>query len=63
MATKLSSTSEQVFVFISCSVAIAFVKAPLVIALVPVFIDFMAFMGMMLEERELQGVRGIRRVT
>merc|ERR1719478_1832264 len=59
MATKLSSTSEQVFVFISCSVAIAFVKAPFVIALAPVFIDFIAFMGMVLEEKELQGVRRI----
>merc|ERR1719478_433869 len=57
MATKLSSTSEQVFVFISCSVAIALVKAPFVIALLPDFIDFIAFMGMVLKERQLQSVQ------
>merc|ERR1719174_3659512 len=56
IATKLSSTSEQAFCFNSCSVAIAFVKAPFVIALLPedfmeaarfiAFMVFMAFMGM-----------------
>merc|ERR1719359_1914950 len=52
MATKLSRTSEQVLGFISCSVAIAFIKAPFVIALLPAFIVFMAFMGMVLEKWE-----------
>merc|ERR1719262_393669 len=51
MATKLSITSVQVFCFISCSAAIVFVKAPFVIALLPAFIDFMAFIGIVLGDR------------
>merc|ERR1719169_319777 len=40
--TRLFNTFEQAFVFKSCSVAIAFNKAPFVIALAPpFFIDFM----------------------
>merc|ERR1719389_1035107 len=40
--TRLFKTLEQAFVFKSCSVAIAFNKAPLVIAFAPpFFIDFM----------------------
>merc|ERR1719231_1159098 len=49
MATKLSITSVQVLCFISCSAAIAFVKAPFDIAFVPAFMDFIAFIGMVLE--------------
>merc|ERR1719446_591884 len=42
MATRLLITSEQAFCFSSCSVARAFVMAPLLIAfLPPAFIDFM----------------------
>merc|ERR1719262_1891340 len=41
MATMLLITSEQAFCFKLCSVASAFVMAPLVIALPPAFIDFM----------------------
>merc|ERR1719262_1642502 len=51
MATKLSITSVQVLCFISCSAAIAFVKAPFVIALLPAFIDFIAFIGIVLESQ------------
>merc|ERR1719473_331518 len=40
MATRLLITSEQAFCFKPCSVASAFVMAPLVIALPPAFIDF-----------------------
>merc|ERR1719456_1754449 len=56
MATKLSITSVQVLCFISCSAAIAFVKAPFVIALLPVFIDFITFMGIVLENQ--MGIEG-----
>merc|ERR1712080_11171 len=41
MATMLLITSEQAFCFKPCSVASAFVMAPLVIAFPPAFIDFM----------------------
>merc|ERR1711865_888179 len=42
MATMLLITSEQAFCFRPCSVASAFVKAPLVIAFfAPAFLDFM----------------------
>merc|ERR1719440_5523 len=41
MATMLLITSEQAFCFKPCSVASAFVMAPLVIALPPAFMDFM----------------------
>merc|ERR1711939_107398 len=41
MATMLLMTSEQAFCFKPCSVASAFVIAPLVIAFPPAFIDFM----------------------
>merc|ERR1719420_2647130 len=41
MATTLLITSEQAFCFKPCSVASAFVMAPLVIAFPPAFIDFM----------------------
>merc|ERR1719473_1578501 len=42
MATRLLITSEQAFCFSSCSVAKAFVMAPLLMAfLPPAFIDFM----------------------
>merc|ERR1719460_3118887 len=40
MATMLLMTSEQAFCFNPCSVASAFVMAPLVIAFPPAFIDF-----------------------
>merc|ERR1719262_569050 len=40
MATMLLITSEQAFCFKPCSVASAFVMAPLVIAFPPAFIDF-----------------------
>merc|ERR1719331_2245513 len=49
MATRLLITSEQAFCFKLCSVASAFVMAPLVIALPPAFIDFMG--GSMLLSR------------
>merc|ERR1712072_1280064 len=41
MTTMLLITSEQAFCFKPCSVASAFVMAPLVMALPPAFIDFM----------------------
>merc|ERR1719359_2442487 len=41
MATMLLMTSEQAFCFKPCSVARAFVMAPLVIAFPPAFMDFM----------------------
>merc|ERR1719454_1792941 len=41
MATMLLITSEQAFCFKPCSVASAFVIAPLVMALPPAFMDFM----------------------
>merc|ERR1719316_1708881 len=41
MATMLLITSEHAFCFKPCSVASAFVMAPLVIALPPAFMDFM----------------------
>merc|ERR1719281_1688648 len=42
MATRLLMTSEQAFCFNSCSVARAFVMAPLLMAfLLPAFMDFM----------------------
>merc|ERR1719359_817353 len=41
MATMLLITSEQAFCFKPCSVASAFVMAPLVIAFLPAFMDFM----------------------
>merc|ERR1719281_5073 len=44
MATRLLITSEQAFCFRLCSVASAFVIAPLDIAFPPAFIDF-DFMG------------------
>merc|ERR1719316_2176027 len=41
MATRLLMTSEQAFCFNSCSVASAFVMAPLLMAfLPPAFMDF-----------------------
>merc|ERR1712054_232115 len=43
MATRLLMTSEQAFCFSSCSVARAFVMAPLLMALLP--LAFMDFMG------------------
>merc|ERR1719375_1972232 len=43
MATRLLMTSEQAFCFNSCSVARAFVIAPLLIAFLP--LAFMDFMG------------------
>merc|ERR1719407_290405 len=43
MATRLLITSEQAFCFNSCSVASAFVIAPLLIAFLPP--AFMVFMG------------------
>merc|ERR1719440_2675870 len=61
MATKLSRTSRQTFCFNSCSPAIAAVKAPFVIALLPpafmAFIVFMAFMGMVLKRKNLEARR------
>merc|ERR1711981_667149 len=58
--TRLFKMLEQSFVFMSCSVAIAFTKAPFVIAFEPpdfiafgafiAFIDF--FMGAMFETKE-----------
>merc|ERR1719269_218425 len=51
--TREFSTPEQAFVFKSCSVAIAFNKAPLVIALAPpFFIDFIGGNMMFTEELE-----------
>merc|ERR1719473_1994329 len=41
MATKLLIPSEQAFCFKPCSVASVFIKAPLLIAFAPDFIDFM----------------------
>merc|ERR1712034_267415 len=58
MATRLLITSEQAFCFNPCSVARAFVIAPLVIALPPAFIDFiggsmvLATTGMVREQRQ-----------
>merc|ERR1719281_330826 len=43
MATRLLMTSEQAFCFNSCSVARAFVMAPLLMAFLPP--AFMVFMG------------------
>merc|ERR1719161_1347987 len=51
MAARDSNTTEHSFVFKPCSSAIAFTMAPLVMALAPafiVFIAFIAFMGAML---------------
>merc|ERR1719408_704122 len=48
MATMLLITSEHAFCFKPCSVASAFVMAPLVIALPPAFTDFMG--GSMVED-------------
>merc|ERR1712093_505117 len=42
---KLSRRPEQTFVFISCCSASILTRAPLVMALPPAFIVFMAFMG------------------
>merc|ERR1719263_2027254 len=50
MATKLLSTSVQAFCFRPCSVAIAFARAPFVMALAPFFIDFIG--GSMAVDRE-----------
>merc|ERR1719450_1927820 len=41
MSTKLLKTCEHSFVFKPCSSAIAFRKAPLVMAFAPAFMDFM----------------------
>merc|ERR550537_1648153 len=50
MATRLLMTSEQAFCFNSCSMARAFVIAPLLIAfLPPAFMDFMG--GSMLSSK------------
>merc|ERR1719311_1077712 len=50
MATRLLITSEQAFCFSSCSVARAFVMAPLLIAfLPPAFIDFIGGSMMLLK--------------
>merc|ERR1719329_26647 len=60
MATRLLMTSEQAFCFSSCSVARAFVMAPLLIAfLPPAFIDFMG--GSMTLERTWTSQQGSRR--
>merc|ERR1719247_3460133 len=58
MATTLLITSEQAFCFKPCSVAIAFVKAPFVIALAPAFIDF-DFIGGNMVSRKGDSWRGI----
>merc|ERR550537_1205658 len=51
IATRLLMTSEHAFCFNSCSVASAFVMAPLLMAfLLPDFIDFMG--GSMLSSRK-----------
>merc|ERR1719163_1774299 len=54
MATMLLMTSEQAFCFKPCSVASAFVMAPLVMALPPAFIDFMGG-SMLLDKVETIG--------
>merc|ERR1719235_2083090 len=52
IATRLLMTSEQAFCFSSCSVARAFVMAPLLIAfLPPAFIDFMGGSMMLREDK------------
>merc|ERR1719181_1428825 len=51
MSTKLLSTFEQVLVLKSFSVAMAFNKAPLVMAFAPAFMDFMG--GNILLERSV----------
>merc|ERR1719506_2389533 len=55
MATKLLTTCEQVLALKPCSVAMAFNKAPLLMALAPAFIAFMDFIGgsILLDEIEL----------
>merc|ERR1719331_100110 len=45
MVTKLLTTCEQVLALKPCSVAMAFNKAPLLMALAPAFMAFMDFMG------------------
>merc|ERR1711904_324829 len=51
--TRLFSTLEQAFVFKPCSVAIAFNKAPLVIAFAPAFMDFMGGNMVLSSKREI----------
>merc|ERR1719248_25707 len=51
--TRLFKTLEQAFVFKPCSVAIAFNRAPLLIAFAPAFIDFMGG-NMMLTDMGIQ---------
>merc|ERR550537_1913445 len=53
MATMLLITSEHAFCLRPCSVASAFVMAPLVMALPPAFIDFMG--GSMVARRSVRG--------
>merc|ERR1712072_1159998 len=45
MAARDSNTTEHSFVFKSCSVAIALIMAPLVMALAPAFIVFIVFIA------------------
>merc|ERR1719456_447980 len=49
MVTRLLKILEQSFVFMSCSVAIAFNNAPFVIALEPPAFFIVFFMGAMLK--------------
>merc|ERR1719247_3277590 len=55
MATKLLTTCEQVLALKPCSAAMAFNRAPLLMAFAPDFIAFIDFIGgsMMLDEIEL----------
>merc|ERR1719446_24467 len=59
MATMLLITSEQAFCFKPCSVASAFVMAPLVIAFPPAFIDFIGG-NMVLDKVEVTGEKGAK---
>merc|ERR1719359_1359127 len=54
MATKLLITWEHAFCFKPFSVASVFIRAPLVIALAPAFIDFMGG-NMMLDKVKRPG--------
>merc|ERR1719230_194526 len=65
MATKLLITAEHSFCFSSLSVAIAFVTAPLDIALTPAFIDFDFIGGNMLgkEDSDTKGKQRIHAWT
>merc|ERR1719248_410364 len=50
--TRLFKMLEQAFVFKPCSVAMAFNKAPFVIAFAPAFIDFMG--GNMMQAKQVE---------